>query len=80
MVSLCYILYTRMTKKSQILSANQRRISGQNVIEYLLVTAVFLLICLVFFHPSSGPAKTAMENILNQTVTDIDMLRGQIQF
>lgn len=54
--------------------------SGQNVIEYLLVTAAFLLVCITFFRPDTGPARTAMENVLNITVEGVNAMRSQIQF
>jgi hypothetical protein len=69
-----------MIKNHSKLHLIRAKTAGQNVIEYLLVTAVFLLICVVFFHPAAGPAKTAMENILNQTIVDINKLRDEIVF
>lgn len=58
----------------------RKKTSGQNVIEYLLVTAVVVLVCLVFFHPASGPAKKAMENVLEQTVSTLNAMKNEIQF
>mgnify|MGYP001612850181 CR=1 FL=1 len=69
-----------MSIKNRMLNLNTRRLRGQNVIEYLLLTAIMALICLAFFHPVSGPAKTAMDNILNDTVQDIDRIRNEIQW
>ena len=67
-----------MNIKKRMINLNTRRLRGQNVIEYLLLTAVMALICLAFFHPVSGPAKTALDNILNDTVQDIDRIRNEI--
>lgn len=53
---------------------------GQNVIEYLLVTAVFVLVCLVFFNPRNSPGKTALENITNDIVDDILRLNSEITY
>lgn len=69
-----------MTKNRPPLSIARKKESGQNVIEYILVTATVVLICIVFFNPASGPARTGMENVLNQTVSGIDSIRSEIQF
>lgn len=53
---------------------------GQNVIEYLLLTAIVALICIIFFSPTNGPMKSGMENVFNDTVKDIDRLRDEIKF
>ena len=55
-----------------------KNLQGQNVIEYLLVTAVFVLVCIAFFKPSGGPARTALENIFNDAVLDIAELNKEI--
>lgn len=55
-------------------------ISGQNLIEYLLVTAIVVVVCIVFFHPSSGPAKQKLENVMNITVQGLNGMKNQIRF
>lgn len=54
--------------------------SGQNLIEYLLVTAAVVLVCIVFFHPVSGPARGKIENVLNITVQGLNGMKSQIRF
>lgn len=54
--------------------------SGQNVIEYLLVTAIVALICIVLFHPVTGPARKSLENALNISVQGLNGMKKQIQF
>lgn len=53
---------------------------GQNVIEYLLLTAAVLVVFLVFFNPTNGPAKQALENITNDMVLDIARLNKELVF
>ena len=58
----------------------KKDLRGQNVIEYLLVTAIFVLVCIAFFRPSGGPARTAMENIFNDAVSDIKAMNNEIGY
>ena len=58
----------------------KKTLRGQNVIEYLLLTAAVLVVFIVFFNPSNGPAKRALENITNDMVLDIRRLNSEIQF
>lgn len=57
-----------------------KNVRGQNVIEYLLVTAVIILVCIVFFNPSNSPARSALENIANDMILDINRLNSEIVF
>lgn len=57
---------------------NKRNSRGQNIIEYLLVTAVVILICVAFFNPSDSPGRRALENITNDIILDMDRLDHDI--
>ncbi len=53
---------------------------GQNLIEYLLVTAIVVVVCITFFHPATGPARKKLENTLNITIQGINGMKSQIRF
>jgi hypothetical protein len=64
-----------MLKKTRLKNAK-----GQNIIEYLLVSVAVILIALAFMNTQNSPMKTAVENVLQDAVTDIDGLRSELKF
>ena len=53
---------------------------GQNVVEYLLVVVSVVLVALYIMNTQNSPMKTAVENVLQDAVTDIDGLRSELKF
>ncbi len=69
-----------MKTSSKLNKLSKKNLQGQNVIEYLLVTTVVVIICIAFYDPHGGPARSALENIANDAVDDIARLNNEIQF
>ena len=69
-----------MKTSSKLNKLSKKNLQGQNVIEYLLVTTVVVIICIAFYDPNGGPARSALENIANDAVDDIARLNNEIQF
>jgi hypothetical protein len=54
---------------------------GQNIIEYILVTAAVIAVLIAFTRTSSdGPVRNALDNVLNATVDDISRMKGELKF
>lgn len=54
---------------------------GQNLIEYILLVAAVLLVCIYFFaNQSGGPMGTSINASLNSILNQINNANGQIKF
>ena len=52
---------------------------GQNMVEYILLVAAIILVCIYFF-TNNGPMPNAINASLNSIVNQINNINGQIQF
>ena len=53
---------------------------GQNVIEYLLVSVTVIILALAFMNTQNSPMKSAVENVLEDSVADLRQLNSELQF
>jgi Flp pilus assembly pilin Flp len=51
---------------------------GQNVIEYVLLVAAVVIVCVYFI--SSGPMRQTLNATLNSMVNEVKNLNSQIKF
>ena len=81
---MCYILSVPIvngesmnTTKNMVHIGNCK---GQNVIEYLLLTATVVILLVTFMKTSNSPMKNAMDNIYNDTVDGVASLNAELKF
>ena len=53
---------------------------GQNVIEYVLLTAAVVLVLIVCMSTRNGPMQSGLQNVLDQKVIDLQNLNSELQF
>jgi hypothetical protein len=53
---------------------------GQNVVEYLLVVVTVVLVALYIMNTQDSPMKRTLENVLNDSVGDIDRMKSEIRY
>ena len=53
---------------------------GQNIIEYVLLVAAVLLVCIYFFSTHGGPMAVGINGSLNSIVNQVNHLSGQIKW